>query len=29
MQLLTLEQSRTDVYPIASDLVFILPTLIL
>ena len=29
MQLLTSEQSRTDVYPIASDLVFILPKLIL
>ena len=29
MQLLTLDQSRTDVYPIASDLVFILPKLVL
>ena len=29
MQLLTAEQSRTDVYPIASDLMFILPKLIL
>ena len=29
MQLLTEEQSRTDVYPIASDLVFILPKLVL
>ena len=29
MQLLNAEQSRTDVYPIASDLVFILPKLIL
>ena len=28
-QLLTTEQSRTDVYPIASDLVFILPKLLL
>ena len=29
IQLLTTEQSRTDVYPIASDLVFILPKLLL
>ena len=29
MQLITSEQSRTDVYPIASDLVFILPKLVL
>ena len=29
MSLLTAEQSRTDVYPIASDLVFILPKLVL
>ena len=29
MQLLTLDQSWTDVYPIASDLVFILPKLVL
>ena len=29
MQLLTTEQSRTDVYPIASDLIFTLPKLVL
>ena len=29
LQLLSTDQSRTDVYPIASDLVFILPKLIL
>ena len=29
MNLLTEEQSRADVYPIASDLVFILPKLVL
>ena len=29
MQLLSLDQSRTDVYPIASDLVFLLPKLVL
>ena len=29
LQLLTAEQSRTDVYPIATDLVFILPKLLL
>ena len=29
MQLLTQDQSRTDVYPIASDLVFVLPKLVL
>ena len=29
LQLLCADQSRTDVYPIASDLVFILPKLVL
>ena len=29
LQLLTTEQSRTDVYPIASDLIFIVPKLVL
>ena len=29
LQFLTTEQSRTDVYPIASDLIFIVPKLVL